>query len=238
MATLVLLQGGQAIPYELGDDEAVLGRHPDCEIQLESNMVSRRHARVAAEGGQFFVEDLGSGNGTFVNGKQITERTALRHGDRLKLGPILLRFEHEQAAVSPASAKSAVAATDVFKLDVTSDEEDLSTIMSVAEKSSGFGVLDVQPETKLKAILEISRALAGTVELESLLPKILDMLFSVFPHADRGSALLKDAESGRMVPAAQKHRRKGEDETVKLSRTILKSRRSRPSRSRSTMWNQ
>ena len=222
MAILVLLQGGQAIPYDLAGDEMVLGRHPDCEIQLDSNMVSRRHAHVILESGKFFVEDLGSGNGTFVNGKQIAERTELKRGDRIKLGPVLLRFELDRAAAIPAGAKSSVAATDVFKLDVTGDDEDLSTITGSAENAGGFGLLDVQPEAKLKAILEISRSLAGTVDMESLLPKILDTLFSVFPHADRGSILLKHAESGRMVPAAQKHRRESADETVKLSRTILK----------------
>jgi len=222
MATLVSLQGGQAIPYELAGAETVLGRHPDCEIQLVSTMVSRRHAHIISEGGEFFVEDLGSGNGTFVNGKQIAERTALEHGDRIKLGPVLLRFESEQGTAIPAGATSSVAATDVFKLDITGDDDGVPTITGSAKNAGGFGMLDVRPEAKLKAILEISRTLAGTVDLESLLPKILDTLFSVFPHADRGSILLKDAESGRMIPAAQKHRREGEDETVKLSRTILK----------------
>ena len=71
MPTLVLLQGGEAIPYELDDDVTVLGRAPECQIQLDSNMVSRRHAQVTREGDSFFLEDLGSGNGTFLNGKRL-----------------------------------------------------------------------------------------------------------------------------------------------------------------------
>ena len=93
--------------------------------------------------------------------------------------------------------------------------------MASADNAGGFGVLDVQPEAKLKAVLEISRTLAGTVELEALLPKILDTLFEIFPHADRGCILLKDGTSGKMIPRAMKHRREGEDATVKLSRTIV-----------------
>ncbi len=92
MATLVMLQAGQAVSYSLSGDEMVIGRHPDCQIQLDSNMVSRRHAQVVGDGDQFFVEDLGSGNGTFVNGKKIDGRTLLAHEDRLKVGPILFRF--------------------------------------------------------------------------------------------------------------------------------------------------
>jgi sigma-B regulation protein RsbU (phosphoserine phosphatase) len=84
-----------------------------------------------------------------------------------------------------------------------------------------FGSLDVQPESKLRAVLEISRALAGTMEVEKILPRILDTLFTVFTAADRGCILIRD-ESQNMIPKAIKHRREGEDESVKLSRTILK----------------
>jgi serine phosphatase RsbU (regulator of sigma subunit) len=218
MAALVLLQGGEAIPYALSQGETVLGRHPDCGIQLDSNMVSRRHAQVTGDGDQFFVEDLGSGNGTIVNGKQIEKRTLLKHGDRIKLGPVLLRFESQAEAQKPVG----LGATDSFTLNITADEVDAAQFVGSSATESGFGVLEVQPEAKLKAILEISRALAGTVDLPSLLPKMLDTLFRIFPHADRGSILLKDLENNRMIPAAQKHRRAETDDTVKLSRTILK----------------
>ena len=79
----------------------------------------------------------------------------------------------------------------------------------------------MQPEAKLRAVIEITRSLAGTVDLQAIVPLILDTLFSIFPQADRGCVLLKDVETGQMVPVAQKHRRADADETVKLSRTIL-----------------
>jgi serine phosphatase RsbU (regulator of sigma subunit) len=84
-----------------------------------------------------------------------------------------------------------------------------------------FGALDAQPEAKLRGVIEIGRALAGSLDVPSLLPKMLDTLFAIFPHADRGCILLRDADSGRMIPAVQKHRRAGEDSTVRLSRTVL-----------------
>ncbi|MFH1265988.1 MAG: GAF domain-containing SpoIIE family protein phosphatase, partial [Planctomycetota bacterium] len=83
------------------------------------------------------------------------------------------------------------------------------------------GVLDVNPEAKLKAVLEISNSLAGTLDLATLLPKILDSLFSSFKHADRGCILLKDERTGEMVPRAMRHRREDEDSSVRLSRTIV-----------------
>jgi len=93
--------------------------------------------------------------------------------------------------------------------------------MGAVSGVGGFGGLDIRPEAKLKAVIEISRSLAGTVDLEKLLPQILTTLFQIFPAADRGCILLKDENNGEMVPRAFKHRREGEDATVKLSRTIV-----------------
>lgn len=235
MATLVLLQDGQAVPCPLTVEETVLGRHPECQIQLNSNMVSRKHARVLKDGEQFVIEDMGSGNGTFVNGKKIEGPTALAHDDRIKLGPILLRFESAAGKAIDASSPTGRMISPLLSpqaddfdggmtlgIDFASPEEDAATIMGKAAQVSGFGRLDVRPEAKLKAVLEISRSLAGTTDLEGLLPKILDTLFNVFPHADRGCILFKQDGSEKMIPKAMKHRRAGEDETVKLSRTILR----------------
>lgn len=221
MATLVMLQAGKAVSYSLSEEETVLGRHPECQIQLDSNMVSRRHAQVVGEGTQFFVEDLGSGNGTFVNGKKIDGRTQLAHEDRLKVGPILFRFETEQGDESKQSSVGSVLEAG-FDIGFSADEDDgAATIMGAVSGVGGFGGLDVRPESKLKAMIEISRSLAGTVDLEKLLPQILTTLFNIFPAADRGCILLKEESNGEMVPRAFKHRREGEDATVKLSRTIV-----------------
>jgi phosphoserine phosphatase RsbU/P len=229
MATLILLQGGEARTYEIGndEDEVVLGRHPECRVQLDSNMVSRKHARVVREGKRHYIEDLGSGNGTTVNGQQITSKVLLNHEDRIKLGPILLRFEDASAArpkkpgAPPFRKFDEAAATFTFRVDMEEEGMESATIVDSLEGTGRFGVLEVRPEVKLRAVLEISRSLAGTVDIHSLLPKILDTLFTIFPHADRGCILLRDDATGQMVPRSIKHRRADSDESVKLSRTII-----------------
>ena len=225
MAKLILLQGGEATTFALNTLPAQIGRHPDCVIQLDSNMVSRFHACVSQEEGDaYFLEDLGSGNGSFVNGKRIEQKTRLSNGDRIKLGPLLLRFEGPDSSgsvrrSSPETQTVEIDSGDMaFSLDVTADTG--STIMGSAD-ASGYGLLHVKPEEKLQGVLEIAKSLAGTIDLETLLPRILDKLFELFPQADRGSILLKDHETGQLVPTAQKHRNVAEDETVRLSRTIL-----------------
>lgn len=252
MPKLVLLQAGEATPYELQSEEVVLGRHPECGIQLQSNMVSRRHAKLCSTGnGGFAVEDLGSGNGTYINGNRIEQPTELKHNDRIKLGPILLRFETEEGAESsgsdlanrpggsstmdipslPASfgRKAAKPPLDetldqrpAFQLDVTEETADgADSVIQEVSNETGFGLLDSQPEKKLRGIIDISRAMAQLVEPRELLPKIMHVLFDIFPHADRGSILFRNEENGRLIPAFQHHRREGEDATVKLSRTVL-----------------
>lgn len=229
MASILILKAGESATHELTKDETTIGRHPECDVQIDSNMVSRKHACILRDGGRFFVEDLGSGNGTTLNGQRILVRTPLSHDDRIKLGPILLRFMNQAAPGAPQRAvRSTVAQPEdsrapAFTLDFADNDQDSSNITGAIDAGSGsrFGALDVQPAAKLRGILEISRTLAGTVDVNVMLPSILDTLFTIFPGADRGCILLKDPASGQMVPRAIKHRRPGEDESVKLSRTIV-----------------
>ena len=228
MAHLIVLLDGQATTFELTSDETLLGRDPKCTLEIKSGMVSRKHARVFKNADEFLVEDMGSGNGTFVNGSKIEGAKSIKHGDRIKLGPVLLRFENNLGVeprpvqARPVPSRSTPAPYDsgaTFNVEVD-DDDDESTLMT--GRATGFGNLEVKPEAKLKGVLEISKALAGTAEIDTLLPKILDTLFNIFPHADRGCVLLRDESTSKMIPRAMKHRRAGDDETVKLSRTILK----------------
>jgi len=221
---LVLLLDGQAKVVELGNSEMIIGRLPECEVQLPSNMVSRKHARVFPQETGYSIEDLGSGNGTFVNGQKIEGVYQLKSNDRLKFGPILVRYETTGDGEMDAGQRALMNATRAGAVEISEDQGNATaTILGSLESGTGFNLLDVRPQEKLKAVLDISRALAGTLEVEKLLPRILDSLFQIFPAADRGCILLKDSRTDEMIPRAMKHRRESEDASVKLSRTILKS---------------
>jgi FhaA, N-terminal domain/FHA domain len=79
-------------PYELSRDVVVLGRSRECDITLDDSNVSRRHAEVRRENGNWFIIDLGSTNGIEVNGKR-TDRAKLEHDDRILLGRTEVTFE-------------------------------------------------------------------------------------------------------------------------------------------------
>lgn len=217
MAKLILLVQGQAKTYDLKNGDNVLGRLPECDIQIDSNMVSRKHAKVFAKGADFLIEDLGSGNGTFVNGQKVESAQVLKTNDRIKLGPVLFRYEGDVKSV-PAGGED-----DSSLGTVSFDSGDGTSTITGRVGGSALDQLDVKPAEKLKAVLEITKSLAGTIDIEKILPKILDTLFGIFPHADRGCVLLLDSKTQQMIPRAMKHRRADADESVKLSRTILRS---------------
>jgi EAL domain-containing protein (putative c-di-GMP-specific phosphodiesterase class I) len=74
---------------------ATLGRHPDCEVQLNVDRISRIHARFTRSGDEVSIEDLGSTNGTFVNRRKISEPTAIKVGDVVHLADHEFRLMRE-----------------------------------------------------------------------------------------------------------------------------------------------
>jgi DNA-binding winged helix-turn-helix (wHTH) protein len=74
----------------LQDGTHVIGRDPDAAVWIDSAVVSRRHARLVVHDGRVTVEDLGSRNGTFVNGARLTDASPLVHGDEIRLGALRL----------------------------------------------------------------------------------------------------------------------------------------------------
>ncbi len=72
--------------------EVVLGRHPACEVHLEDDSVSRRHAALRRRDGTWMLVELGSTNGTWVNGRRVTARTPVRRGDVVHLGEARVRL--------------------------------------------------------------------------------------------------------------------------------------------------
>ena len=76
------------------DGEATVGRGGGCTISVPSDtFVSQVHARLTERNGALWIEDLGSTNGTFVNGKQLTEAVKLRKGDRVQIGNTLIEAD-------------------------------------------------------------------------------------------------------------------------------------------------
>lgn len=122
----------------LMDGVTSIGRHDDCVIRIRSSQVSRRHCELFEEEDKLILRDLGSSNGTFVNGIRVLGKQTLKPGDVLTIGGVTLRVDLLHAASKSAEASSAPqkaagdtaelkalpAAEDDFEMELEEDEEE------------------------------------------------------------------------------------------------------------------
>ncbi len=126
-ATLVIRQGPQAgMSFPLIGNNIIIGREEGLDISLQDPESSRRHSRISWQAGQYVIDDMGSTNGTFVNGVQITAAQVLNAGDSVGIGQTALVFQVSgaqmgapqyqppapHAAPAPVEAPAPVAVSD------------------------------------------------------------------------------------------------------------------------------
>jgi len=94
----LILQGTEGEPQQwlIAEGSLTLGRAKECDISIADTRLSRRHTELSCEGRRVIITDLGSINGTFVNGARIQQPQELHHGDRVRVGP--LEFCYEEVA--------------------------------------------------------------------------------------------------------------------------------------------
>jgi serine phosphatase RsbU (regulator of sigma subunit)/pSer/pThr/pTyr-binding forkhead associated (FHA) protein len=239
VAILQVVSGAaEGLQYPLIADRTILGRHPNCQIVLQNNVVSRHHAQILESHGTFYVEDLRSRNGTYVNATKIEGRTELHDGDEIRLCDIVLQFvlypSTSHPVLTPQKNRQLVEPDNLD--DLKSGELDHSQIFQTINSDGGFESSTsirklssdsaqkstVDPNVKLKAILEISLALGRELRIETVLPKMLETLFNIFPQAEQGFLLLKDPETNKLKVKASRTRGGDEAETVAVSMTVVR----------------
>lgn len=122
--TLQVVKGrSEARALRLIEGVNSIGRHDDCLIRIRSSQVSRRHCELFETEGRLFVRDLGSSNGTFVNGVKILGQQALNPGDVITVGGVALRLDSD-AAAAVAAPKAAPSPGDTAEVEALSAVED------------------------------------------------------------------------------------------------------------------
>ncbi len=186
--------------------QAIIGRHPECEVVVFDPMTSRRHCRIfLGPDNQYLVEDKSSANGTLLNGVPLQTRMLLRHGDVLMIGSTSLALEVEGARQPPPLPRPSSASAPVdMSLSIVRLKEDLAGAdvafdyatsaesKPVAEDEVAGG--DVQRlklvTERLRLLLELGQSLGTSLNPRTLLETSLGKLFEVFPQAERGFILL------------------------------------------------
>jgi len=223
MASLLVLKGAnQGQRLTLDGERVTLGRDPASDVVLGGTAVSRRHATIVRLHGQYYIED-GDGtvpgrsrNGTFVNNEAVPVpgRLSLRHNDRIKICDFLFTFHDLKPLPEALRAEEPDANEDTLQPPPPVEA-------AVSHLSSSL-LLETQPAEKLKAILDISGILSKTLEVDPLLPKIVDSLFNLFKQADRGFVILLDEATKRLVPKVIKTRRPQDEANARFSRSIVR----------------
>ncbi len=246
MARLILVTAEAKSTVELSAFNS-LGRHPNNTIQVLDKVVSKEHCVIELRGGAFVLRDLGSLNGTYVNGERIVGERVLVHGDEIAIGSSRARFLLDdeiplRPSHAPTSGHPPVAPPSHIAHAAPAPQQPMPTSLSgrvdVEEKAQAIGA-QINAEAKgflpyeaiahnpvhlradyerLRLSHELSRELALERDMDRLLEKILVSVFK-FTRADRGVIFLKD-ETGQLVPLAS-HRRDGKDAPIQVSRTIL-----------------
>jgi adenylate cyclase len=217
MAKLILTSGEQRQEFELAPINTI-GRHPDNSIQILDRIISKEHAQILKGGdGRFLLRDLGSLNGTYVAGSRVSE-VVLKHGDELVLGSTHLMFVEQteteeslnRVTIAPSSLESIVR----HKVDVQQSARDFLPEKQIFDQEHLR-----RDYEKLRIAHELGRAIVGLLDLEQLLPRILDKAFDLLP-ADRGVILLYDQE-GKLAPRYVKHKAQKDDDQIVLSKSII-----------------
>ncbi|MBW1799186.1 MAG: FHA domain-containing protein [Deltaproteobacteria bacterium] len=242
----VLTGNGKEFTRNIDEKTLNIGRSRDSHIVLPDHTVSRRHAQLFRAPEGLLLKDLGSHNGTYVNGSRITEKL-LRPNDQVKIGASMLTFI--DGSVRPAPEPKAVIEEppdqkeeEVLKAaplgDADSESELLASIKSIgtgerkdpepsatppAGDGSQISLLDLEKRNKVLYVLyQISRKLNTVPDFDELLNSIMDSIFQVI-DADHGFVAMLGRKPDELIPKVIKYRTAPDQSAneLRVSRNII-----------------
>lgn len=220
MHKLLGTDGTRFYSWELQPGKHVLGRHKDCDLVVTDSTVSRRHTEieVSGSGEECYLTDLGSHNGTFVNGERIEERTTVRRGDRILFG----HAEFRLGAVGDDSQTSSFGTTGggrpTTRLAERDPEKSVFIPITEALKPLPSKVTDL-PDV-LPTLFEMARELVLPEPREVMLDRSLALVSKVIP-AERLAVLFTSEESDEVYTGALLLKEGKDPGSFNLSRTIV-----------------
>jgi serine phosphatase RsbU (regulator of sigma subunit)/pSer/pThr/pTyr-binding forkhead associated (FHA) protein len=171
-----------------------IGRQPESNLIIRDSRVSRTHARIVAENGEYAIEDCGSLHGTYVNGKRIA-RQALRNSDKIEFG-----------------------AQDSYQLIFALDGAELKQLMEQVGSSAQHGVGGNL--AKLRAILDLARTVQSSFSVDDVLVSVVDTALAI-TGAERGFLMLR--AGGGLEMRIARHRRGSHlhDSDLRVPREVI-----------------
>jgi serine phosphatase RsbU (regulator of sigma subunit) len=166
---VIFVSGNDQQTLSLNHTPYTVGRKVDRDLVIADPRVSREHATIVSENGEFFVVDLNSKHGTFVNGEKV-ERHKLQRNDRLEFGArdVAYLIFHPLHSTSNTAREFLSQISGIQIAPEASDLEKLTLFMEAARKLNTIGVLDEILVTLLEATLKLTRAERGYIFLRDL----------------------------------------------------------------------
>jgi sigma-B regulation protein RsbU (phosphoserine phosphatase) len=178
---------GEAFEHPVEGDSVVIGRSTRCDLALADRFLSRRHARLLRIGNVWHVEDLGSRNGTFVNGTRVSEATPVGPGDVINMSASVVRVVRGPADSS--DVWRALSSTSDVLLRPASDV--LLSIQTPPPAATATQNDLTRYAERLSIVNEVHQALARSISLDELLELILDRVFQHL-RPEQGAIFLRD----------------------------------------------
>lgn len=227
MPSLVFLAGPIAgRRYKLSEGEYIIGRRSDCQIFVPDMRVSRQHARLWQDGEAWQIEDLGSNNGTFVNGNKVQIATQIRHDDEILIANNRIRVDAREPTLDSKQPEGNVTIVDVNGTSsLIRSREDSSSGRLPIVSSGMMSVADQRAvrllERKLDALTQILHATAASDTSEALIQKLVDALLELFPQAEDVGVLVEDERTHELKVQCQRHRKQAFGGNLRVPGTII-----------------
>ena len=203
----------RGLEVELKGDNLVIGRDEiPGGLQILDQGISRRHAEIFRIGEMYFLRDLGSRNGSYVNEERITEEL-LRVGDEVKIGSTICLFEDRRPSERHAPGRAAgsdidqIAATTTIRLDLLDD--------NLVEP-----VEETHESRDLQVLFKVAKTIATERDMKGLAKKVVKLAATAV-DAEQGYMFIKHPDKGELTLAGSWERDKSKDPPM-VSRAIIK----------------
>jgi adenylate cyclase len=185
-------------------DEVVIGRLPECAITLNVSQVSRYHSRLQRRQGVWYVEDLKSTNGTFLNGVRIETAQRLKHEDTIRIGKTSLIVVLHHTEIEPSTQINA----NTHISHANSPNSEVRTILRSAEALKEQWIQGEESQSqerhaqtaiaRLKDLVEIAQKLSSAESIEAIFNLIRDVVFREIPTLERIALLTDTHGAGKL----------------------------------------
>jgi len=225
MPHLVFVAGPNAgRRYKLGTGEYVIGRRSDCQIFVPDMRVSRQHARLHHDTVGWQLEDLGSNNGTFVNGSRV-QQALLKHQDEIQIANNRIRVEMPAGTNSDrVPIESNVTIVEVHNSAVWSAQPESGLLRPPSGRFITSNTQERQVrliERKVDALTSILEVTASSTEPDQIVAKLVDALLELYPQADSIGVLVEDERTHELKVQCQRHRKPGFSNQLRVPGTII-----------------